>query len=151
MKGKLTLFVLALLIHITGCSIQHPITVPPPSIRPIFDHSITLTWQQSFVNNNACSTTVTTSCISGFNEGYMQGTTQIQLHNDIPTVCTGTTQPEPCSSTFNGLLPIGNVTFYVVTTFLDQAGVAGVTSSALSPPVLVKADPAQNVNAVINN
>ena len=140
------------LLLLTGCSASRQISAPQPSKYPkAEDHSITLTWDQSFANNNACSATVTVSCISGFNEGYLQGATQVQLHVDTTAVCTGTTQPEACASTFNGLLPIGNVTFYVVTTYVDQNGVAGVTVPALSAPVAVGADPATAVGAHINN
>lgn len=125
-----------------------PIAPPnsKPKPRPVEDHSITGTWNQSFANNGACSSTVTTSCISGFNEGYLQGTTQVQLHTDVVSVCTGTTQPETCTSTFNGILPIGAITFYVATTYVDQNGVVGMTPAALSVPVQVSADPATNVN-----
>jgi hypothetical protein len=135
--------------------VNTPPPVTPPAVdehkKPLEDHSISLTWQQSFVNNNACSSTVTTSCISGFNEGYVVGAsqTQTQLHTDAAAVCTGTTQPEICTSTFNGLVPIGNVIFYVATTYVDQNGAAGVTSAALSAPVAVSADKADKVNATV--
>jgi hypothetical protein len=133
-----------------GCGgVRNPITVNTQQHKKLEDHSISMTWQQSFVNNNACSSTVTTSCISGFSEGYMVGTSQTQLHTDTAAVCSGTTQPENCASTFNGLIPIGNVVFYVATTFIDQNGAAGVTSAALSPPVPVSADKAVNVNATV--
>ena len=135
------------LLLLTGCAGSViPIKNVVPQNKPLVDHSITGTWNQSTVNNGFCSSTVTTSCISGFNEGYLQGTTQVQLHNDTTAVCSGTTQPLNCASTFNGILPIGSITFYVVTTYVDQNGLAGVTAAALSAPVPVGADPATNVN-----
>jgi len=113
------------------------------------DHVITLNWSQSVANNGFCSSTVTSSCISGFNEGFMSGVAQNQLHNDNTSVCTGSTQTMSCTSTFNGILPIGSIVFYVVTTFVDQNGAAGVTTAALSPAVNVSADPAQNVTVTV--
>lgn len=136
------------LLTMTGCSVQKSPS-PNKHPKPIVDHTISFTFNQSTVNNGFCSSTVTTSCISGFNEGYVQGTLQVQLHTDLPAICTGTTQPLACASTFNGLLPIGSITFYVATTFLDQNGVAGVTAAALSAPVQVGADPATNVKVMV--
>ncbi|HZW05463.1 MAG TPA: hypothetical protein VFF58_01015 [Candidatus Nitrosotalea sp.] len=142
------LFALALLLSLAGCSGRKPIR--PPAPPPIVDHSIALTWNQSFVNNPACSTTVTTSCISGFREGYVVGTTQTQLHTDTSAVCTGTSQPLTCASTFNGILPLGNVIFYVLTVGVDQNGaVVTSASAALSPGVPVALDGATNVNATV--
>jgi hypothetical protein len=127
------------ILLVSGCG-HAPIPTlapPPPGLK---DHSVTLTWQQSFANNGACSSTVTVSCISGFYEGYMTGTTQTQLNTNTSAVCTGTVQPENCTATFNAVLPIGIVVFYVVTTYIDQNGVAGVTASATSVGVPVAAD-----------
>lgn len=133
-----------------GCKARVP--SPGPTPAPAADHSITLTWQQSFANNPSCSSTVAVSCISGFDEGYQSDpSTDVQLHTDSAQVCAGTTQPESCTSTFNGTLPIGNVTFYVKTQYKDQAGTAGETAAALSSAVPVGADPAQNVTAKIND
>lgn len=148
MKRKLSLLILA--FALAGCAGRKPISpVVSPEAKPLVDHTITLVWNQSTVNNGFCSSTVTTSCISGFNEGYVVGTTQTQLHTDTPTVCTGTTQPLSCTSTFTGIIPIGNDIFYVVTTYLDQNGAAGVTTAALSPGVAVGADPSTNVRATV--
>jgi hypothetical protein len=133
---------IAVALLLSGCASAKP----PMSFE---DHAVTLTWSQSFANNGICSTTVTTSCISGFNEGYVIGTTQTQLNTASPSACTGTTQPENCSSAFNAVLPIGNVVFYVATTYIDQNGTAGVTASALSPAVLVPADKPVNLGAVV--
>ncbi len=147
--NRFKLFPALLALILFGCAAHNPI--PPPVPPNSLDHSITLTWNQSFANNVACSGTVTTSCISGFNEGYLSGASQVQLHTDTTAVCTGTTQPEACTSTFNGLLPIGSVTFYVTTTYVNQSGVAGLATPADSPAVPVGADSATNVQATINN
>lgn len=148
MRGKIRLSLLVLTLALAGCAAQRtPAPVPGP--KPLVDHTIGLTWNQSTVNNGFCSSTVTTSCISGFNEGYLSGTTQVQLHTDTPAVCTGTTQPLNCTATFNGILPIGNVVFYVTTTYLDQAGAAGTTAAGTSAAVPVGADAATNVKATI--
>ncbi|MGH9487130.1 MAG: hypothetical protein ACRD04_06010 [Terriglobales bacterium] len=48
-------------------------------------------------------------------------------------------------------MPIGNVVFYVVTTFNDQTGKAGATAAALSPAVAVGADSATAVVVKIND
>ena len=135
---------LGLVIFLAGCT--HIVPTPVP---PAVDHTITFTFNQSFANNGACSTTVTTSCISGFNEGYLSGSTQVQLNTALPSVCTGTTQPETCTSTFNGVLPIGSLTFFVSTTYINASGVAGVTTADLSSPVNVAADPATNLNVTV--
>lgn len=138
-----------LLMALVGCAAHVPVSSPTPAKKRNDDHSISFTWNQSFANNGACSATVTTSCISGFNEGYLSGATQVQLHSDTSGVCTGATQPEPCASTFNGVLPIGAVVFYVATTYVDQSGVAGVTAIATSSPVQVGADASTNVKVVV--
>lgn len=135
-------------LSLAGCAAAPPAHVTLPG--QLVDHTITLKWNQSFVNNPGCSTSVTTSCISGFNEGYLDATgKQVQLHTDTAAVCAGTTQPEACSSVFNGLLPIGMVPAYVVTTYLDQAGAAGVTAAGVSPPMQVGADQATNVTFTV--
>lgn len=144
------LLVPLLALGLAGCAARLPprIHVPPPAL----DHSLTIGWNQSFANNPACSSTVTTSCITGFVEGYLDATgKQVQLHTDLPTVCAGTTQPEACASTFNATFAMGQVTFYVATTFLDQAGSPNVTAAADSAPVLVGADPPSNVKATVNS
>jgi len=135
---------LGLVILLAGCTHIVPTPVPPAA-----DHTITFTFNQSFANNGACSTTVTTSCISGFNEGYLSGSTQVQLNTALPSICTGTTQPETCTSTFSGVLPIGAITFYVTTTYVNQSGVAGTAAPTDSSPVNVGADAATNLNVTV--
>lgn len=132
------------------------------------DHSITLTWTQSFANNGSCSSSVTISCINGFVEGYVTGTLPTtgpppacsssvttncghQLNSDVAGVCNQTSAPAACTSTFNGTLPIGSLVFYVATTYIDQNGTAGTTAAAVSSPVTVAADVPAGVTAKINN
>lgn len=110
------------LLFLAGCS--HSTAVNPPAPPPAnADHSITLSWTQSEANNGACSSTVTTSCLSGYTEGYLSGTTKVSLHTDTMAVCTGSNSAAlACTSTFNGTLPIGSVTFYVVLNYADSNG-----------------------------
>jgi len=107
---------------LTGCAVKAPL--PSPTPVGAADHTITLTWSQSFADSPACSSTVKASCISGFTEGYLSGTVQEMLQADTAAVCTGSAQPESCASTFNGVIPIGVVNFYVDTAYIDQNGAA---------------------------
>jgi hypothetical protein len=126
------LLILAVIV-LAGCP-KHVVPTPPNA-----DHAITLTFNQSFANNSPCSATVTTSCISGFNEGYISGATNIQQHTDTTAICTVSTGA--CKTTYNATLPIGSLNFFVVTTYLDQNGVAGVTAAATTAaPTQVAAD-----------
>lgn len=135
-------------LGLLGCAARNP--APAPAPKPLVDHTVTVTWNQSFVNNPACSSTVTASCISGFDEGYLDTTgKQVQQHTDAAAVCAGATQPEACSTVYTGILPIGAVQFYVATTFMDQKGAAGVTAAALSAAVQVPADSSTNVTVTI--
>lgn len=94
--------------------------------------------------------TVAASCISGFDEGYLDTTgKQVQQHTDAAAVCAGATQPEACATTYTGILPIGAVQFYVAATFMDQKGVAGVTAAGMSPAIQVPADSPTNVSVTI--
>ena len=70
----------AVLIFFAGCSATH-VTAPAPvsdKHPKLVDHTINLTWQQSTVNNGFCSSTVTTSCISGFNGRSRRSIVQVQ-------------------------------------------------------------------------
>lgn len=136
MRIRLALATLLLLV-IGGCGV-HSTTVPPPTGN--LDHTITMNWTQSFANNSPCSSTVTTSCFTGFNEGYTIGTTNTQIHTDTTAVCSGTTQPEACTSKFNSTLPLTSVVFYVTATYLDASGNAGVTGQAVSTAQTITAD-----------
>jgi hypothetical protein len=144
---KYSAIILALLLVACG-SVQ---TKTPAPTRGLQDHAVSLSWQQSFANNGACSAAITTSCITGFNEGYLVGAaqTQLQINTNSAAVCAGTIQPEACTANFNAVLPIGFVVFYVATTFVDQNGAAGVTAAAMSPGVQVAADHAVNVTVVV--
>lgn len=121
---KRFLFLLPLLVLLCGCPKSTVVT--PPTTPPVSaDHNITLTWSQTFADSPACSTTVTTSCISGFTEGFISGTaTQNTLHTDTSAICTGSSQPEACTSTFNGIIPMGAISFFVNTTYVDANGAA---------------------------
>ena len=144
------ILVLALGWALSGCAARTPSPAPVPPPAP--DHSLTLTWNQSFANNPPCSTSVTTSCITGFVEGYLDTAgKQIQLHTDTAAVCAGSTQPETCTVTFNSTFAMGQITFYVATTFVDQAGSANVTAADTSTPVLVGADAPTSVKATVNS
>lgn len=133
-----------------GCS-AHQVAVNPPGNPPNADHTIKLDWTQSFANNKACSATITTSCINGFQEGYMVGSTPTQMHADTTTtICSGSSDPLSCTTTFNGLLPLGQVNFYVITTGVDQNGAATFsTSTQTATPSNVTLDSAQNVKATV--
>lgn len=128
-----------LLFLLIGCS--HNTAVAPPALPPSTpaDHSITLSWTQSFADNFACSSTVTTSCISGFQEGYVSGSTNVQQHTDTSAICN--TASGACTTTYSGTLPIGAVTFYVITTYVDASGTAGTTAAdTTASPIQVAAD-----------
>jgi hypothetical protein len=132
-----------------GCGAKAPV---PPAPVPQTDHSLTITWNQSFANNPACSATVTTSCITGFVEGYLDAAGKaVQLHTDTVAVCSGPTDPLSCTSTFNATFAMGQVTFYVATTYVDLNGSANTTSPGQSTPVLVGADPPANIKATVNS
>lgn len=128
-------FVTAMLL-LVGCAAR----VTPPTSPPNPDHSVTLSWQQNFADAPACTSTVTTSCLNGYSEGYLSGTTQVQLHTDSTAVCAGTTQPENCTTTFNSPLPIGGVTFYLILNYTDQTGSAKALAAITSGAVNVAAD-----------
>lgn len=141
---------LVVALWLTGCAGQAPIAVNPPPIST--DHTLIFAWHQSFTNNPPCSATLTTSCITGFNEGYLDATGKpVQLHTDTAAVCSGTTQPEACTSTFSATFAMGQITFYVETTFVDLTGAANVTARDLSTPVLVGADAATGVTVTVGS
>lgn len=141
------------LLLLAGCA-AHNTPVQPPS-PPNKDHLVTLTWSQSFANNKACSSTVTVSCISGFQEGTIVGTTETQFHADslttTPGMCTGTGDPLSCTTQFNAMLPLGAVNFYVLTTGIDQNGnaVTAANPATTATPSQVALDSASNVKGVV--
>lgn len=140
---------LALLLF-AGCHKSTTAVTPPAPPPSNGDHTVTLAFSQTFADTPACSSTVTTSCINGFNEGYLNGTTEVQLHTDAASICTGSTQPETCNTSFTTTaLPVASVTFYVVTTGFNSAGTAVTTSSASSNAVNVALDPATNLTATV--
>lgn len=125
---------LLLVALLCGCPKSVVVTPPGPPINP--DHTVTLTWSQSEADSPVCSTAVTSSCLSGYNEGVVSGTTFTSLHTDTMAVCTGSTQPLSCTATFQtAALPIGSVTFGLVLNYLNSAG----TASSLAPVVTATA------------
>jgi hypothetical protein len=128
----------------------HNTAVAPPTLPPSSpaDHSITLSWTQSFADNFTCSSTVTTSCISGFQEGYVSGSTNVQQHTDTTAICNTTSGA--CTTTYSGTLPIASVTFYVVTTYVDASGIPGTTAATTTAsPVQVAADAPTGLTATV--
>ena len=131
---------LPLLVLLCGCPKSVVVSPPVPPVNP--DHTVTLSWSQSEADSPVCSGTVTSSCLSGYSEGTVTGTTFTSLHTDTMAVCTGTTQPLACTTTFNtAALPIGSVTFGLVLNYVDQNSAAqalpAVTTAA---PTIVAAD-----------
>ena len=137
---------LLLALVFTGCAAGH-MGAPPP-VNP--DHAISITFAYNFADAPPCSASVTKSCINGFQEGYLQGASQVQLHTDTTAVCTGSSQPLSCTMNFNAVIPIGSLTFYVVATGLDQNGAATTSNPANSSPVQVGADAPANVNVTVS-
>ena len=135
---KITLLV-ALLALLAGCGKNIAPTPPAPTPLAEKDFTITANFTYDFTNFAACSTTVTTGCISGFQWGYMKSSVQVQLHSAATSVCTGATQPESCIDTTNSQLPMGSLIFYVDATIVDNNGLAGTTGAIFSSPVVVAA------------
>ncbi len=134
-------YLLPLLILLCGCPKSTVVNPPvPPPTNP--DHSVTLKWNQSEADSPVCSATVTSSCLSGYSEGTVSGSTFTPLHTDTMAVCTGTTQPLSCTTTFNtAALPIGNVIFGLVLNYIDQNSAAQTVSAVTTPaPTTVAAD-----------
>lgn len=135
---------------LAGCR-AHGIA-PSPTPVSAADHSITLNWQQSFANNPPCSATITTSCISGFGAGYLDiSGKQQQFTTQTTAACTVTNNVGACTATVNATLPIGIITFWVVTMYNDQNGAAGETKANLSAGVVVGADTPTALAVTINN
>lgn len=139
------ILLLVALLCFAGC---HNNTATVPTTPPAnADHTVTLNWSQSEADSPVCSSTVTTSCLSGYSEGTVSGTTFTSLHTDTMAVCTGTTEPLPCTTTFQtAALPIGSVTFGLVLNYVNSSGTASslaaittatsITVSADSPTAL---------------
>lgn len=139
-------------LMLAGCSTQPVhITTPPPPPTTV-DFPVTVTWQYDFTNFFPCSTTVTKGCINTFSVGYQSGSMQVVLNTAPVTACTGTTQPESCTTSFNTKLPVSpspGLTWSVVTNFLDVNGNAGSTSAAPGNTTPINASVATNVSATI--
>jgi hypothetical protein len=137
---KKIFLLLPLILMLAGCPKTVAVNPPTPPINP--DHTVTLSWSQSEADSPICSTSVVSSCLSGYSEGTVSGTTFTALHTDTMTVCTGTTEPLSCTTTFQtAALPIGAITFGLKLNYVDENGeaqsLAAITTSA---PVTVAAD-----------
>jgi hypothetical protein len=128
----------------SGCTKKTPVT--PPGTPPVNkDFLITATWTYNFTNFMQCSSTVTAGCINGFTWGYLNAAgAQVALKTSVPSVCTGSTQPQTCTDTANSQLPIGSDTFSIVVNYLDSTGKAQTTTAVTtaSPTVIAAGLPA---------
>ena len=124
-----------------GC---HATPNPPP---PPKDWLITVTFNYDFTNFVPCSGTVTKGCISGFTWGYVEGGTNFPLKTSLPAICTGTTNPKPCTDTANSTLGIGPWNAYVVATGIDNNGAVVSSLQANSPVATVVIGNPTNVTA----
>lgn len=137
--GRLALLtILTTLFWLASCTKTVPVTPPAPS--PVNkDWLITASFSYNFTNYMQCSASVTSGCITGFTWGYLnaQGA-QVSLKTSPVAVCSGATQPQPCTDTTNSQLPIGSNTFTIVVNYVDSAGKSQVTSpvTAASPTVI---------------
>lgn len=139
MRLKIALAVMFIVLG--GCT--KSTAVNPPTPPPNVDHTVSYTFQYNFSDAPICSTTVTSSCVSGFIEGYSVNGALTQLNTDTTSICTAsTTQPESCSGSFqSSVIPIGNVTFYIEATGKDQNGtVANSIPTAETSPTVVGLD-----------
>lgn len=146
---KRILLLLPLVVLLAGCTKTVAVNPPTPPINP--DHTVTLAWSQSEADSPVCSTTVTSSCLSGYSEGTVSGTTFTSLHTDTMAVCTGTTEPLPCATTFQtAALPIGSVTFGLVLNYVNASGTASsLAAIAAAAPIAVAADAPTSLTATV--
>lgn len=132
-----------------GCATQSATVSPPagPGINP--DHVISMAFNQSFADNPPCSTTVTSSCISGYLEGYISATgVDTQLHTDTIAICNATSGA--CTTTFNGIIPLGSLNFYIVQQYIDQNSRAQVSPALnTASPTQVNTDPATGLTVTV--
>ena len=125
------LFILsALVLLLCGCP-NTPVTPPVPPTPGDWLVSINLSYD--FSNFVPCSATVTKGCISGFQWGYMSGTSQVPLKTSPVTICAGSTQPEACTDTTNATVGIGAVVPYAIANGFDNSG-SPVSSAAATGP-----------------
>jgi len=131
--GKLGLVtILATSFWLASCTKTVPVTPPaPPPVNK--DWLITASFSYNFTNYMQCSASVTSGCITGFTWGYLnsQGA-QVPLKTSPVAICSGATQPQPCTDTANSQLPIGSDTFSIVVNYIDSAGKPQVTSRVIS-------------------
>jgi hypothetical protein len=146
---KRLLLLLPLIVLLGGCT--KTTAINPPAPPPNADHSVTLSWSQSEADSPVCSSTVTSSCLSGYSEGTVNGTTFTSLHTDTMAVCTGTTEPLACTTTFNtAALPIGSVTFGLVLDYVNATGTASTLAAiTTATPITVAADAPTALTAAV--
>lgn len=151
----LMLAVFAVLLCVSGCSVMK---TPPVTLPTNPDWTIDVAFQYNFANIAPCSSTVTTSCVSGFTFGYLNGSTLVPVKttpiasyvscpSPLPAPATGSTLPDitcqqpvaagnntPFFDFGNSLLPIGGagVIFYVVPNYVDQTGAALIGPQAVT-------------------
>lgn len=158
------LLLLAILMCVSGCSAQKPITPVVPG-NP--DWTIDVNFNYNFANISPCAAGVTTSCVSGFTWGYLNGSTQVPVKTTavssyaacpatLPLIPDITCKQAPDSSNNtpffdvgNSLLPIGGtgVIFFVTVNYFDQTGAALQTSPDLTTtPQIIGANGATGLN-----
>lgn len=130
-----------------GC--KNNVVTPPVTNA---DHTVTLKWSQNEADNPPCSATVTKSCLSGYTEGFVFGGTTTALHSDDMSVCTGTTEPLSCTTTFQtAALPIGTVNFSLVLNYVDGNGAAqSLAAVTTGTATTVAADAPTSFSATVN-
>jgi hypothetical protein len=140
----------ALVALLAGCAAKTT-AVNPPAPPPNADHTVTLAWQQNEADNVPCSSTVTTSCLAGYSEGTVNGSTFTSLHADTMAVCTGTAEPLPCTTVFQtAALPIGSVTFGLVLEYVNSAGTASsLAAVSTASPTTIAADAPTGFTATV--
>lgn len=133
--------VVVLSLCVAGCG-KNVVAPVPPAANP--DWTIGISFAYDFTNFPKCSATVTKGCISGFTWGYMQGATAVPLKTSAPSVCSGTSQPQSCADSANGIVGIGNIVPYAIANGVDNNGAAVASGQTNGPAVPV------NIGAVTN-
>ena len=126
---KRILLLLCGLCLVAGCGPKTVASNPPAPPSPTKDWTITATWTYNSTDSPLCTSSVTTGCVTGFTWGYLSGSgAVVSLKTSPASVCTGSTEPLPCTDNTTSVLPIGTSGFQIVTNYLTNAGVASTTS-----------------------
>jgi hypothetical protein len=100
---------------------------------------MTADWTYNETDSPPCSATVTSGCVVSFTWSYLSGTgAVVSLKTSPISVCTGTSQPQTCTDSTTGVLPIGTSQFQIVTNSITNTGTAVAGTPlvfTLSPPV----------------